>query len=124
MALFLSLCRMIRRVLTGFDAIKSQTQTQTSKLKKIYYLTFELGLGVNVTQNIAQKHLHHDYIPVHFEVATTIGLGGDVFSRKYIILLLRYCHRVKMIRKYHNHKLQTTPWHRMEQQSRDTRKTN
>ena len=44
--------------------------------------TFDLG----VTQNIAQYPLHH--VPcaaAKFEVATSNGLGGDKFKRKYTI---------------------------------------
>ena len=42
---------------------------------------FDLDLGVNVTQNVAQYPLHHvTYLGTKFEVATTIGLGGDAFT--------------------------------------------
>ena len=41
-------------------------------------MTFDIDLGVKVTQNIAQYPLHHvTYAPVKFEVATSNGLGGD-----------------------------------------------
>ena len=43
-------------------------------------------LGVKVTQNVAQYHLHHvTYAPVNLEVAMSNGLGEDAFTRKYII---------------------------------------
>ena len=52
--------------------------------KKIHYLTFDLG--VKVTQNVAQYPLHHvTFSATRFEVATSNGLGGDTFTRKYII---------------------------------------
>ena len=52
--------------------------------KKIHYLTFDLG--VKVTQNVAQYPLHHvTFSATKFEVTTSNGLGGDTFTRKYII---------------------------------------
>ena len=49
-------------------------------------LTFDLDLGVKVTQNVAQYPLHHvTYSATKFEVATSNRLGGDAFTRKYII---------------------------------------
>ena len=54
--------------------------------KKIQYLTFDLDLGVKVTQNVAQNPLHHvTYPATKFEVARSNRLGGDTFTRKYII---------------------------------------
>ena len=54
--------------------------------KKIQYLTFDLDLGVKVTRNVAQYPLHHvTYPATKFEVATSNPLGGDTFTRKYII---------------------------------------
>ena len=54
--------------------------------KKIQYLTFDLDLGVKVTQNVAQYPLHHvTYSATKFEVATSKGLGGDTFTRKFNI---------------------------------------
>ena len=39
-----------------------------------------------VTQNVAQYCPHHmTYAPAKFEVAECNGLGGDAFTRKYII---------------------------------------
>ena len=50
--------------------------------KKIHYLTFDLDLGVKVTRNITQYSLHHViYASTKFEVATSIGLGGDTITR-------------------------------------------
>ena len=50
--------------------------------KKIQYLTFDLDLGVKVTQNVAQYPQHHvTYSATKFEVATSKGLGGDTFTR-------------------------------------------
>ena len=49
---------------------------------KIHFLTFGLDLGVNVTQNIAQYPLQHiTCLGTKFEVATSNGLGIDVFTR-------------------------------------------
>ena len=45
---------------------------------------FDLDLGV--TQNVAQYPLHHVTCPAtKLEVATSNPLGGDTFTRKYII---------------------------------------
>ena len=50
--------------------------------KKIYYLTFDLDLGVKVTRNVTQYPLHHViYAPTKFEVATCNGLGEDTITR-------------------------------------------
>ena len=39
-----------------------------------------------VTRNVAQYPLHHvTYSAIKFEVATSNRLGGDTFTRKYII---------------------------------------
>ena len=47
---------------------------------------FNLDLGVKVTQDVAHKPLHHvTYAHVKFEVATSNGLEGEAFTRKYII---------------------------------------
>ena len=51
-------------------------------LQKMHYLTFDLDLGVKVTQNVAQYPLHHEtYAATKFEVAMSNGLGGDTFTR-------------------------------------------
>ena len=50
--------------------------------KKIHYLTFDLDLGVKVTQNVTQYPLHHViYAPTKFEVATSNGLGEITITR-------------------------------------------
>ena len=42
---------------------------------KIHYLIFDLDLGGNVTQNVAQYPLHHvTYSATKFEVTTSKGL--------------------------------------------------
>ena len=57
-----------------------------SVYKKIQYLTFDLDLGVKVTQIVAQYPLHHvTYPATKFEVHRSNRLGGDAFTRKYII---------------------------------------
>ena len=49
-------------------------------------MTFDLDIGVKITQNVAQYSLHHvTYAATKFEVATSNGLGGDKFTRKYIL---------------------------------------
>ena len=54
----------------------------TKKKKKKHYLTFDLDLGARVTQTVAQYPLHHvTYSGTKFEVATSISLGGDTFTR-------------------------------------------
>ena len=53
---------------------------------KIHYLIFDLGIGVKVTRNVAQYPLHYvTYSATKFEIATSNRLGGDTFTRKYII---------------------------------------
>ena len=50
--------------------------------KKIHYLTFDLDLGVKVTQNVTQYPLHHViYASTKFEGATSNGLGEDTITR-------------------------------------------
>ena len=42
--------------------------------------------GVKVTRNVAQYSLHHvTYSATKCVVASSNGLGGDTFTRKYII---------------------------------------
>ena len=54
--------------------------------RKIHYLIFDLDLGVKFKRNIAQYPLHHvTYPATKFEVATSKGLGGDAFTRKFNI---------------------------------------
>ena len=46
-------------------------------------MTFDFDLGVKVTQTVAQYPLHHVTCAiVKFEIATSNGLGGDVFAKK------------------------------------------
>ena len=53
--------------------------------KKMHYLTFDLG--VKVTHNCTQYPQNHvpNVLAKFVEVATSNGLGGDVFTRKYAI---------------------------------------
>ena len=47
---------------------------------------FDLDLGVKVTQDVVKHPLHHlIYSDTKFEVSTSGGLGGDAFTKKYII---------------------------------------
>ena len=47
---------------------------------------FDLLSWVKVTRNVAQYPLHHvTYSATKFEVAMSNQLGGDTFTRKYII---------------------------------------
>ena len=56
-------------------------EVATCFYKKIHYLTLDQG-----HTNVAQYPLNHvTYVPTKFEVATSKGLGGDAFTRKYII---------------------------------------
>ena len=60
------------------------------KLKEEMHLQensmFYLDLGVKVSRNVAQYPLHYvAYSATKFEVATFNRLGGDTFTRKYII---------------------------------------
>ena len=58
---------------------------------------FELGLWINVTQNVAQCPLYHvTYAPTEFEVTTSKGLGGDAFTEK--IQYLTFDLKVKVTR--------------------------
>ena len=51
--------------------------------QEIQYLTLTLA---KVTCDVAQYPLHHvTYAAAKFEVATSNGLGGDAFARKYSI---------------------------------------
>ena len=45
---------------------------------------FDLALRVKVIQNVAQCPLHHmTCAHTEFEVTTSKGLGGEVFTRKF-----------------------------------------
>ena len=47
---------------------------------------YDLDLGFKVMQNVAQYSLHHvTYAATKFEVTTSNGLGGDTFTRNYIL---------------------------------------
>ena len=47
---------------------------------------FDLDLQVKVTLNVAQCPLHYvTFSATKFEVATSKGLGGDAFTRKFNI---------------------------------------
>ena len=49
--------------------------------------SIDLDLWVNVIQNVAQYHLHHNtYAPAKFGAATTNSLGGDSFTKKKNII--------------------------------------
>ena len=67
---------------TKFEVATSKGLGGDAFTKKNQYLTFDLDLGVKVTQNVAQYPLHHvTYSAPMFEVATSNGLGGDTFTR-------------------------------------------
>ena len=62
---------------------------------------FDLYLGIKVTQNVTQYPLDHvTYSATKFEVATFNGLGGDTFTRKYIIWPLTLTLGVKVTRNF------------------------
>ena len=47
---------------------------------------YDLDPQVKVIRNVAQCPLHHvTYSATKFEVATSKGLGGDAFTRKFNI---------------------------------------
>ena len=53
--------------------------------------SYDLDLGVKVTQNVAQYHPHHvTYASVNFEFAMSNGSGEDSFIRKKHYLTLGY----------------------------------
>ena len=53
-------------------------------LQEKHYFTFDLD--IKVTQNVAHYPQYHvTFASAVFEVAATNGLGGDAFTRKYII---------------------------------------
>ena len=57
-----------------------------SRQYPLHYLSFDLDLGVKVTQNVTQFPIYHlTYAISKFEVAISNGLGGDAFTRKYTI---------------------------------------
>ena len=52
-------------------------------------MIFDLDLGVNVTQIVAQYPLHHvPYSATKFEVVTSKGLGGDALQENSIFDLV------------------------------------
>ena len=49
-------------------------------------ILFDLDLWGKVTRNITQYPLHHvTYSGTNFEVSMFNGLGGDAFTKKYIL---------------------------------------
>ena len=61
-----------------------QKLQEDKHLQEIQYLTFDLDIGVKVTQNVAQYTLHHVTHPAtKFEVARSNHSGGDIFTRKF-----------------------------------------
>ena len=59
--------------------------SQWYTIANIRFFTFDLDLGVMVTQNNAQYPPHHvTYAPMKFDVAASKG-SGDAFTRKHII---------------------------------------
>ena len=74
----------------GFVATRpiylTRLQSVVYHRKYLLFFLFYLDLWVKATQNIAKYPLHYvTYVPAKFEVATSNGLGGDAFTRKYII---------------------------------------
>ena len=72
-------CAPAKFEITTFNALGGDSFTKNTLL----------DLGAKVTWNIDQYPLHHVtyYAPAKFEVAkcTSNSLGGDIFTRKYII---------------------------------------
>ena len=76
-------------LVTGFNNImkidcSDGTPSHIPAILPLTLTQFNLDLRVKVTQNGARVH-HVTYAPAKFEVATSSGLGGDTFTRKYII---------------------------------------
>ena len=68
---------------TSFDLCKLLHPTVWEEMHLQENTLFDLD---KVTQNVAQYHLHRmTYAAANFEFALFNGLGGDVFTRKYII---------------------------------------
>ena len=57
-------------------------------------------------------------IAVHVQLSCRTSAFGTVIIHFYTLKI------VSMIRKYHNHKPQTTPWHRKEEPSDTNREVN
>ena len=54
---------------------------------------FELDLGIKVTQDVAKYPLHHvTYAHVKFEVATSRCLGGVAIARIHYMTLIQRSH--------------------------------
>ena len=69
--------------LQGFEVTWSKGLGGDAFTRKNIYLTFDLVLGVKVTQNVALYPLHYvTYSATNFEVATFNRVGGDTFTRK------------------------------------------
>ena len=61
-----------------------QKLSEEKHLQEIQYFTFDLDLGVKVTQNVAQYPLHHVTHPAtKFKVVRSNRLGVDKFIRKF-----------------------------------------
>ena len=48
-------------------------------------MLFDFDLNAKVTQNVAQYPPHHVTYATKFKVAMSNGLGGDTFTKKYVI---------------------------------------
>ena len=52
----------------------------------VKYPLHNVNLGVKVTQNVSQYSLHHvTYAAAKFEATAANGLGGDKFTRTFIV---------------------------------------
>ena len=101
-------------MLSGILKQVNKSRSRWYTIAKTRFLTYNLYLGVKVTQNVAQYRLHNmtyapvkfevnipmvkekkhlqkihcmtlTYAPAKFEIATSNSLGEDAFTRKYII---------------------------------------
>ena len=71
---------------TKFEVATSNGLGGNAFTRKYSILTFDFDLGVKVTQNVAQYHLHCvTYSGTTFEVASSYSLGGEAFTIKYIV---------------------------------------
>ena len=74
---------------TTVTYVIAKFEVAMSKVKEMHFKAntlFDLCPWGKVAKNIAQFPLHHvTYAPGKFIVAMSNGLGGDAFTRKYII---------------------------------------
>ena len=69
-----------------FEVATSNNLGGQVHLQENILFDLEFDIGVKVTRNITKYHLDHvTYTPAKCKVATSYSLGGDAYTRKYII---------------------------------------